>query len=72
LKIVEISKELKKELATKYDLKILEVELTKEIDLVRKNIKIMEIRLIAIIVIINITFNSNTLELLGKLFWIIK
>jgi len=72
LKIVEISKELKKELATKYDLKILEVELTKEIDLVRKNMKIMEIRLIAIIVIINITFNSNTLELLGKLFWIIK
>ena len=72
MKIVEISKELKKELATKYDLKILEVELTKEIDLVRKNIKIMEIRLIAIIVIINITFNSNTLELLGKLFWIIK
>ncbi len=72
MKIVEISKELKKELATKYDLKILEVELTKEIDLVRKNMKIMEIRLIAIIVIINITFNSNTLELLGKLFWIIK
>jgi len=72
LKIVEISEELKKELATKYDLKILEVELRKEIDLVRKDMKIMEIRLIAIIVIINIIFNPNTLELLGKLFGIIK
>jgi hypothetical protein len=76
---VEISEELKKELATKYDLKILEVELRKEIDLVRKEIdlvrkdmKIMEIRLIAIIVIINIIFNPNALELLGKLFGIIK
>lgn len=72
MKIVEISEELKKELATKYDLKILEVELRKEIDLVRKDMKIMEIRLIAIIVIINIIFNPNTLELLGKLFGIIK
>ncbi|WP_299227457.1 hypothetical protein [Sulfurihydrogenibium sp.] len=83
---VEISEELKKELATKYDLKISEVELKKEIDLVRKEIdlvrkeidlvrkdmKIMEIRLIAIIVIINIIFNPNALELLGKLFGIIK
>ncbi|ACD66273.1 MAG TPA: hypothetical protein DEA57_07315 [Sulfurihydrogenibium sp.] len=69
---VEISEELKKELATKYDLKILEVELRKEIDLVRKDMKIMEIRLIAIIVIINIIFNPNALELLGKLFGIIK
>jgi len=34
--------------------------------------KIMEIRLIAIIVIINIIFNPNDLELLGKLFGIIK
>jgi hypothetical protein len=72
LKTVEISEELKKELATKYDLKILEVELRKEIDLVRKDMKIMEIRLIAIIVIINIIFNPNALELLGKLFGIIK
>lgn len=72
MKIVEISEELKKELATKYVLKILEVELRKEIDLVRKDMKIMEIRLIAIIVIINIIFNPNTLELLGKLFGIIK
>ena len=86
MKIAEISEELKKELATKYDLKILEVELKKEIDLVRKEIdlvrkeidlvrkdmKIMEIRLIAIIVIINIIFNPNALELLGKLFGIIK
>jgi hypothetical protein len=54
LKIVEISEELKKELATKYDLKISEFELRKEIDLVRKDMKIMEIRLIAIMVIINI------------------
>jgi len=83
---VEISEELKKELATKYDLKISEVELKKEIDLVkkeidlvrkeidlvRKDMKIMEIRLIAIIVIINIIFNPNALELLGKLFGIIK
>jgi hypothetical protein len=83
---VEISEELKKELATKYDLKISEVELKKEIDLVRKEIdlvrkeidlvrkdmKIMEIRLIAIIVVINIIFNPNALELLGKLFGIIK
>lgn len=72
MKTVEISEELKKELATKYDLKILEVELRKEIDLVRKDMKIMEIRLIAIIVIINIIFNPNALELLGKLFGIIK
>jgi hypothetical protein len=72
LKTVEISEELKKELATKYDLKILEVELKKEIDLFRKDMKIMEIRLIAIIVIINIIFNPNALELLGKLFGIIK
>jgi len=90
---VEISEELKKELATKYDLKISEVELKKEIDLVRKEIdlvrkeidlvrkeidlvrkdmKIMEFRLIAIIVIINMIFNPNALELLGKLFGIIK
>jgi len=69
---VEISEELKKELATKYDLKILEVELKKEIDLFRKDMKIMEIRLIAIIVIINIIFNPNALELLGKPFRIIK
>jgi hypothetical protein len=72
LKTVEISEELKKELAAKYDLKILEVGLRKEIDLVRKDMKIMEIRLIAIIVIINIIFNPNALELLGKLFGIIK
>jgi hypothetical protein len=72
LKTVEISEELKKELATKYDLKILEVELKKEIDLFRKDMKIMEIRLIAIIMIINIIFNPNALEFLGKLFGIIK
>ncbi len=42
---VEISEELKKELATKYDLKISEVELKKEIDLVRKEIDLVRKRL---------------------------
>jgi len=41
LKII-ITEELKKELATKYDLKLVETELRKEIDLVRKEIDLIK------------------------------
>jgi NDP-sugar pyrophosphorylase family protein len=41
LKII-ITEELKKELATKYDLKLVETELRKEIDLVRKEIDLVK------------------------------
>jgi hypothetical protein len=76
---VTISEELKKELATKYDLKLTEAELRKEIDLVRKEIdlvrkemKIMEIRIIAILVIVMILLNQNALEFLARLLGIVK
>ena len=69
---VTISEELKKELATKYDLKLTEAELRKEIDLVRKEMKIMEIRIIAILVIVMILLNQNALEFLARLLGIMK
>ncbi|GIV27909.1 MAG: hypothetical protein KatS3mg027_1723 [Bacteroidia bacterium] len=76
---VEVSEELKKELATKYDLKLVDTELRKgidlvrmEIELVRKDMRIMEIRIIAVIVILFILSNPNTLEFLSRIFGIIK
>ncbi len=78
-----VSEELKKELATKYDLKILEKEfelklqkeidqLRTEIDLIRKDMRIMEIRIIAIVVILFVLSNPNMLDFLSRLFGIIK
>ncbi len=71
LKVI-VSEELKKELATKYDLKVLETEMKKEIDLVRKDKRIMEIRIIAIMIILFVLSNPNTLDFLSRLFGIIK
>jgi len=76
---ISISEELKKELASKYDIellrqemKTLEVEFKKEIEITRlefkKDLRIAVIILIAIIVILN----QNSLELLAKLFGIVK
>lgn len=82
LKIV-ISEELKKELATKYDLKLVETELRKEIDLlreemhkeidlVRKDMKIMELRIIAILIIAMLLLNQNSLEFIARLLGLMK
>jgi hypothetical protein len=76
---ISISEELKKELASKYDvellrqeMKTLEVELKKEIEITRlefkKDLRIAVIILIAIIVILN----QNSLEFLAKLIGIVK
>jgi len=76
---ISISEELKKELASKYDIellrqemKTLEVELKKEIEITRvefkKDLRIAVIILIAIIIILN----QNSLELLAKLIGIVK
>lgn len=71
LKVI-VSEELKKELATKYDLKEVELKLQKEIDLLRKDMRIMEIRIIAIVVILFVLSNPNMLDFLSRLFGIIK
>jgi NDP-sugar pyrophosphorylase family protein len=77
-----IYEDLKKELATKYDLKIVEAELRNEIDLVRKEIdlvrkeielvrkdmKIMTIILIAVIIFLN----QNSLEFIARLLGLLK
>jgi hypothetical protein len=44
----------------------------KEIDLVRKEMKIMEIRIIAVLVIVMILLNHNAIEFLARLFGLIK
>jgi len=74
LKIV-ISEELKKELATRYDLKLVETELRKEIELVRKEIELVrkDMKIIAIILLAAmILLNQNSLEFLAKLLGILK
>ena len=74
-----ISEELKKELASKYDIELLrqemktmEVEFKKEIEITRlefkKDLRIAVIILIAIIVILN----QSSLEFLAKLIGIVK
>ncbi len=65
---ITISEDLKKELANKYDLKLTETELKKEIDLVRKDLKITTIILIAVMVFLN----QNSLEFIARLFGILK
>jgi hypothetical protein len=76
---ISISEELKKELASKYDvellrqeMKTLEVEFKKEIEITRlefkKDLRIAVIILIAIIVVLN----QNSLEFLAKLIGIVK
>ena len=92
LKII-ITEELKKELATKYDLKLVETELRKEIDLVkkeidlvrkeidlsrqemhkeialvRKDMKIITVILLAAIILLN----QNSLEFLARLLGLLK
>ncbi len=57
----EVSEELKKELASKYD-----------IELVRKDMKIMEIRIIAILIIAMILLNPGALEFLARLLGLLK
>ena len=83
---ISISDDLKKELASKYDIellrqemKTLEVELKKEINVVRKEIEITrlefkkDLRIATIILIaIIVILNQNSLELLAKLFGIVK
>ncbi len=85
LKIV-ISEELKNELATKYDLKLVETELRKEIDLVRKEIDLVrkeielvrlefkkDLRIVTIILLAAIILlNQNSLEFLAKLLGLMK
>lgn len=75
----DISEELKKELATKYDvalvkkdIDILREEMHKEIDIVRKEMKIMEIRIIAILIIVMILLNPGALKFLARLLGILK
>jgi SMC interacting uncharacterized protein involved in chromosome segregation len=99
-----LTEELKKELATKYDIELLKKDIDvlrkdidvlrqetnkeigvlreemhkeigivrKEIDLVRKEMKIMEIRIIAVLVIVMILLNHNAIEFLARLFGLIK
>jgi hypothetical protein len=99
-----LTEELKKELATKYDIELLKKDIDvlrkdidilrqetnkkigvlreemrkeigivkKEIDLVRKEMKIMEIRIIAALVIVMILLNHNAIEFLARLFGLIK
>ncbi len=69
---ITISEELKKELATKHDLKLLEIDLRKEIELVRKDMKIMEIRITAILIIVMILLNQNSLEFIARLLGLMK
>jgi len=83
---ISISEDLKKELASKYDvellrqeMKTLEVELKKEIDIVRKEIEMTRVEFkkdlrIAVIILIAIIviLNQNSLELLAKLIGIVK
>ncbi|WP_299227710.1 hypothetical protein [Sulfurihydrogenibium sp.] len=90
---ISISEELKKELASKYDvellrqeMKTLEVEFKKEIDVVRREIDIVrkeieitrvefkkDLRIAVIILIaIIVILNQNSLELLAKLIGIVK
>jgi predicted phage-related endonuclease len=83
---ISISEDLKKELASKYDIellrqemKTLEIEFKKEIDIVRKEIEITRLEFkkdlrIAVIILIAIIviLNQNSLELLAKLFGIVK
>jgi len=83
---ISISYDLKKELASKYDIellrqemKTLEVEFKKGIDVVRKEIEITrlefkkDLRIATIILIaIIVILNQNSLEFLAKLFGIVK
>jgi len=62
------SEELKKELVTRYDLKLVEIELRKEIELVRKDMKIIAIILLAAMILLN----QNSLEFLAKLLGMLK
>ena len=90
---ISISEELKKELASKYDIellrqemKTLEVEFKKELDVVRKEIDIVrkEIEItrvefkkdlrnaVIILIAIIVILNQNSLEFLAKLIGIVK
>ena len=83
---ISISEDLKKELASKYDIvllrqemKTMEVEFKKEFDVVRKEIEITRLEFkkdlrIAVIILIAIIviLNQSSLELLAKLFGIVK
>jgi len=90
---ISISEDLKKELASKYDIellrqemKTLEVEFKKELDVVRKEVDIVrkeieitrvefkkDLRIAVIILIaIIVILNQNSLELLAKLLGIVK
>jgi len=82
----EITEELKKELATKYDLKLVETELRKEIDLLRqemhkeiglvkKEIDLVrkDMKIITIIILAAMIFlNQSSLEFLARLFGLMK
>ncbi|MGB9713055.1 MAG: hypothetical protein ACP5J5_06770 [Dissulfurimicrobium sp.] len=70
-----ISENLKKELATKYDLALLkkdieklEIDLRKEIELVRKDMKIMTVIIVAVMVVLN----QNSLEFIARLLGLLK
>jgi len=72
---ITISEDLKKELANKYDLKLTETELKKEIDLVRKEIDLVrkDLKITTIILIAVMVFlNQNSLEFIARLFGILK
>ena len=77
-----LTEELKKELATKYDIELLKKDIDilrqemhkeiglvkKEIDLVRKDMKIITIIILAVIILLN----QNSLEFLARLFGLLK
>ena len=77
-----LTEELKKELATKYDIELLKKDIDilrqemhkeiglvkKEIDLVRKDMKIITIIILAAMIFLN----QNSLEFLARLFGLIK
>ncbi|ACD65887.1 conserved hypothetical protein [Sulfurihydrogenibium sp. YO3AOP1] len=83
---ISISEELKKELASKYDIELLrqemktmEVEFKKEIDIVRKEIEITRVEFkkdlrnaVIILIAIIVILNQNSLEFLAKLIGIVK
>jgi hypothetical protein len=76
---IKISEDLKKELASKYDIELLkkdiervEIDLRKEIDMlrleIRKDMKIMTVIIVAVVIILN----QNSLEFLLKVMGLLK
>lgn len=67
--IMEVEKKIEKQIA-EVDKKIIQVE--SRIDLVQKDMRLMELRIIAIVVLLFVLSNPNILDFLSRLFGIIK